>query len=63
VGAMLPHDGGDAEAVLADFARAGVDVGELAATLQRDGADAFVKSWNDLLASLVSKSASLKRAG
>ena len=63
LGAMLPHDGGDAETVLADFARAGVDVGELAATLQRDGADAFVKSWNDLLASLVSKSASLKRAG
>ena len=28
---------------------AGVDVGEVAARLQRDGAAAFVESWNELL--------------
>jgi transaldolase len=63
IGAMLPHDGGDAEAVLAQFTRAGVDLDKLAADLQRDGAAAFVKSWEDLLARLVEKSATLRKAG
>jgi transaldolase len=63
IGAMLRHDGGDAEAVLARFARAGVDVDGLAATLQRDGAAAFVTSWQELLACLVEKSQSLKKTG
>ena len=62
-GAMLPHDGGDAEAVLAKFTTAGIDLDALAATLQRDGAAAFVKSWDELLACLVDKSASLRKAG
>src|SRR5881296_4251509 len=53
VGAMLPHDGGDAEAVLAQFTQAGIDLDKLAADLQRDGAAAFVKSWDELLACLV----------
>src|SRR5258706_906430 len=38
IGAMLPHDGGDAEAVLDRFAQAGVDVNGVAGDLQRDGA-------------------------
>jgi transaldolase len=63
IGAMLPHDGGDAEAVLAEFTRAGIDLDTLAADLQRDGAAAFVKSWDDLLACIVEKSATLKKAG
>jgi transaldolase len=45
----LPDDGGDCDTVLAGFADAGVDVSALAAKLQRDGADAFVSSWNDLI--------------
>ena len=49
VGEPLPADGGDAEQVLAQFADAGVDVDELAARLQEEGADAFVKSWEDLI--------------
>jgi transaldolase len=56
----LPTDGGDAEQVLAEFARAGIDENELAAQLQRDGAAAFEKSWNDLLRCIVSKGAELK---
>jgi hypothetical protein len=35
----------------------------MAAELQREGAAAFVKSWDELLACLVDKSTSLKRAG
>src|SRR5206468_3782627 len=60
IGAMLPHDGGDAEEILDRFAKAGVDVNALAAELQRDGAAAFVASWKELLACLVDKSQTLK---
>src|SRR5690348_16626314 len=63
IGAMLPHDGGDAEDVLARFAKAGVDVNALGAELQRDGASAFVASWKELLACLVEKSSNLRKAG
>jgi len=45
----LPIDGGDAEKVLAQFAAAGVDIASLAERLQKEGADAFVKSWGSLL--------------
>lgn len=63
IGAMLPHDGGNAEAELQAFARAGVDLAALADRLQRDGAAAFVKSWDDLLACLGGKRATLTHAG
>ncbi|MCB9897913.1 MAG: transaldolase [Planctomycetes bacterium] len=55
VGDPLPIDGGDAEDVLLRFAEAGIDVDALAEQLQREGAQAFVKSWNALLASLAEK--------
>jgi len=63
IDAMLPHDGGDAEEVLDRFARVGVDVDALAAELQRDGAAAFVTSWNELLECITDKSRTLQRAG
>jgi len=63
VDAPIAADGGDCEAVLAEFARAGIDVDALAATLQREGAAAFVKSWNDLIAVIASKRAALVEAG
>jgi transaldolase len=56
---LLPADGGNCEEVLAQFAAAGVDVDALAAKLQEQGAEAFVKSWDDLMAVIASKSASL----
>ena len=56
VGDRLPADGGDAEDVLAHIAAAGIDVDALGGTLQTEGADAFVKSWDDLLACIGSKS-------
>jgi transaldolase len=62
IGAAMPTDGGDCEAVLAQFARAGIDVDALAAQLQTDGAKSFVQSWNELMQVIVSKSADLKTA-
>ena len=58
----LPADGGDCEEVLARFAKAGVDVDALAAQLQDEGAKSFVKSWNELMAVIASKSADLAKA-
>jgi transaldolase len=62
LGEFLPTDGGDTEEVLAQFARAGVDVDALAARLQNEGAESFDKSWNDLMAVISSKSASLEKS-
>jgi len=56
---LLPTDGGNCEDVLAQFAKAGIDVDALAAQLQSEGAESFVKSWNDLMSVISSKSASL----
>jgi transaldolase len=49
VGAAIPVDGEDSEAVLERFAIAGLDVDALATRLQDQGANLFIKSWNDLL--------------
>jgi len=54
--AVLPADGGYAEAVLEELRREGVDDEALAARLQREGADAFGKSWQTLLARIDEKS-------
>ncbi len=59
---ILPADGGDCEEVLTKFAKAGIDVDALAAQLQDEGAKSFVKSWNELMAVITSKSAVLKKA-
>jgi transaldolase len=59
VGAVMPTDGGDCEAVLAQFANAGIDIDALAAQLQDEGAKSFVKSWNELMAVIDSRSAAL----
>ena len=62
VGEMLAPDGGDCERVLADFVRAGIDIAALATRLQNEGAASFVKSWNDLIACVESKSAVMRKA-
>ncbi|HEY2428926.1 MAG TPA: transaldolase, partial [Acidimicrobiales bacterium] len=63
IGPMLPADGGDCEDVLVQFAEAGIDLDALAARLQDEGAKSFVKSWDDLMAVIASKSAALAKAG
>jgi transaldolase len=62
VGEVLPVDGGDAETIIAAFAKAGIDDEELAADLQREGADSFVASWKDVLDCIETKSAALAGA-
>jgi transaldolase len=62
LGTILPADGDECEEVLAQFAKAGIDVDALAAQLQDEGAKSFVKSWNELMAVITSKSAALKEA-
>ena len=59
VGGMLSPDGGGAEATLSQFRKAGVDEVALAELLQREGADAFDKSWHHLLDRLAAKRAAL----
>ena len=56
---VMAEDGGDAEAVIARFAQEGIDVGRLAIKLQREGAQAFVKSWQALMQRIDAKSATL----
>ncbi|MES2407364.1 MAG: transaldolase [Pseudomonadota bacterium] len=51
----LPPAGGDAEALLAEFTRAGVDNAALASELQREGARSFTQSWHDLMERIASK--------
>jgi transaldolase len=60
---VMAEDGGDAEAVLARFAKAGIDTDALALQLQRDGAQAFTKSWKELMTRIADKSDALAHAG
>jgi transaldolase len=62
LGTILPADGGDCEEVLAKFARAGINIDAVGAKLQEEGAKSFVKSWDELMNVIESKSAALKKA-
>jgi transaldolase len=55
----MPADGGDAEATLARFSQAGIDIDALAVQLQHDGARSFVESWRQLLQHIADKSVAL----
>ncbi len=60
---IMSADGGDCEAVLDQFAAAGIDIKDLATKLQDDGAKSFVSSWNELMGIIASKSATLAKTG
>jgi transaldolase len=62
LGAPLPVDGGDAEAVIAGYRQIGIDDHALALQLQRQGAASFQKSWDGLLAGLERKRAQVHEA-
>jgi transaldolase len=49
VDGVISAAGGTGETMLAEIGRAGIDLAALGDKLQRDGAEAFVKSWNELL--------------
>ena len=63
IGAMLPADGGDNEALLSEFEAAGVDLDALAARLQSEGAEKFEDSWHDLLECIAGKESTVGSAG
>jgi transaldolase len=56
VGDPLPADGGDCEEVFEAHREAGIDTDALALRLQKEGAEAFSKSWTDLLETIKSES-------
>src|SRR5580698_898235 len=56
----LPRDGGDCESVLNNFQKAGIDLEQLAADLQSNGAKSFDESWQNLLSAIESKGKELQ---
>ena len=58
----MAANGGDCETVLAQFAKAGVNVDALAAQLQDESAKSFVKSWKELMAAIASRSDARNKA-
>ena len=63
VEAALDFDGGDAEAVIAEFHKLGIDDAALAQRLQQEGAESFQTSWDSLLSGIRRKSAQLPGGG
>jgi transaldolase len=59
---IMSADGGACEAVLDQFAKAGIDVDALAAKLQEEGDKSFVDSWNELMGVIASKCATMQKA-
>lgn len=62
IGEILTSDGGDCEEVIAEFVGHGIDVEAFATQLQDEGAEAFVRSWKDLLQVISSRSASIGKS-
>ena len=58
---LLPADGGDAEHVLAEFLRIGVDVAALADQLQREATASFDRSWRGLMECIAAKGHAAER--
>jgi transaldolase len=63
LGGALPRNGGSCEQVLADFGKAGIDLGKLAEDLQSQGARSFDDSWQKLLNAIQTKSRTLQEVG
>jgi transaldolase len=59
---IMSAHGGDYAIMFDQFATAAIDIYELAANLQDEGAKSFVSSWNDLMGVITSKSATLAKA-
>lgn len=59
---VLGEDTSEADRIVGEVRKAGVDVDALAARLQAEGRDLFVESWNDLLACIESKRKAMEAA-
>jgi transaldolase len=55
LGGPVAADGGGSSGVLAEIAAAGIDLAALGDDLQKQGAEAFVKSWDELLGVIADK--------
>jgi transaldolase len=62
VGPIMKAGEGDCDDVLTQFTQAGIGTDALGARLQKEGAESFVKSWNELLAVIQSKGDKLQAA-
>lgn len=60
LGQVLASGGGNADELVFQIEREGIDVAALGVQLQKDGAASFVKSWNELMGVLASKAESYK---
>ncbi|MDQ2930224.1 MAG: transaldolase, partial [Gemmatimonadota bacterium] len=60
---VMPVDGGEFEMVLAEFARAGIDISALASQLQLEGTSKFNAAWRELLDRLSNKGKMLSQRG
>ncbi|HEX2584886.1 MAG TPA: transaldolase [Steroidobacteraceae bacterium] len=58
----MKDDSTEGEKMLMEFKKSGVDIDALAAQLQREGAEAFVKSWQQLLKRIAEKRASIGKS-
>jgi transaldolase len=63
VSGIISADGDDCQAGLDQFAVVSIDIDDLAAKPQNDGAKLFVSSWNALMGVIASKTAILAKAG
>jgi transaldolase len=63
VGSLLSADPAPADALMARFAAAGVDVEAVGGDLQAKGAESFVKSWSSLLERIETRAAQVASAG
>jgi transaldolase len=63
VGSLLTADPAPADALMARFAAAGVDVEAVGGDLQAKGAESFVKSWSSLLERIQTRAAQVAAAG
>ena len=58
---VMQLDKDESETMIAEFARHGVSADALAEKLQREGAQSFTESWNDLIKCIEAKSRTLKK--
>ena len=61
VGAPLGTNGGAADETLRRAAAAGVDLGAITAALEREGVQAFCRSYDELLACVAASSRPIRR--
>ncbi len=60
LGRILSSGGGNAEEIIFGLSELGIDVDEIGTQLQQEGADSFVKSWNELMSVLEQKAGTLQ---